>query len=74
MQAVPSNEAQLVIDSVAKGQEPHTAGITLSYYKKYHVIRDAFVLHEPHARQRVYDVWDFKNLVGRCRLAQSNPR
>lgn len=65
IQAVPSNEAQLVIDSVTKGREPHTAGITLSYYKKYHVISDAFVLHEPHAREKVYAVWDFKNLMSR---------
>jgi ankyrin repeat protein len=65
IQAVPSNEAQLVIDSVTKGREPHTAGITLSYYKKYHVISDAFVLHEPHAREKVYATWDFKNLMSR---------
>ena len=49
-----------------KGREPHTAGITLSYYKKYAVIDDAFVLHEPRARQKVYDFWNLRNLASRA--------
>lgn len=49
----------------ASSAQPFTAGISLALYKRYEVLHDFVVLHEPEEKQRVVAEWNIKRIFTR---------
>mmetsp|Transcript_8387 Transcript_8387/g.15900 ORF Transcript_8387/g.15900 Transcript_8387/m.15900 type:complete len:1684 (-) Transcript_8387:1295-6346(-) len=72
IQSTPVNES-LFVDSAAgtggdadsRGMEPFVAGIAIAHYRRYQVIHDFNVLHEPAVRRHLQAVWSMRHLATR---------
>eukprot|EP00240_Pyramimonas_obovata_P000249 CAMPEP_0118927864 /NCGR_PEP_ID=MMETSP1169-20130426/5244_1 /TAXON_ID=36882 /ORGANISM="Pyramimonas obovata, Strain CCMP722" /LENGTH=1671 /DNA_ID=CAMNT_0006869721 /DNA_START=246 /DNA_END=5258 /DNA_ORIENTATION=- len=64
IQSAPMNES-LFIQKTGRNDDPYVAGISIAHYKKYKVIHDFAVLHNPVQRRILQRMWDIRHLLTR---------